>query len=85
MFKEGYYYYVIHRDFATTNPVRCIILVEKKMDDRAYEIRIKKIFESCQRNTYVEELVTSWFEDWCTILKEFKYIPTKAEMLVYAL
>lgn len=67
-----------------SNPIRCIILVERKMNTKSYEIRIKKIFES-QKNTYVEELITSWYEDWCTVFKEFKYIPTKAEMLVYAL
>ena len=85
MFKEGYYYYVIHKDFMESNPIRCIILVERKLDDMSYEIRIKKIFESQQRSTYIEELVTSWFEDWCTVFKEFKYMPTKAEILTYAL
>ena len=86
MFKPNHYYVVIHRDFKIIRPIKCIIKVYSgSQTGKSWEIKIIKIIESDEENTFTEGLTTSWYEEWCEILAEFNRIPNESELLAYVL
>lgn len=81
-FKPNHYYLVDHS-------CNCIIKTIRRLNTynsyygKLWKIEIIKIFNN--HSIYHDGQITSWFEDWCTISKEFKNIHDNAEVLAYVL
>ena len=86
-FKSNNYYCVIHKDFGSSKPIKCIIKVGdcNNKHPKSWMINIIRILDSHIENTFIEGTYVSWYEHWCTVLEEFDHNPTDAEILVYAL
>lgn len=89
MFKPNHYYCVIHRDFATAHPIKCLIKVGNKFDGVAnktsWDIEVIMVFKKSHNISIRKGTTTYWFEEWCEILKEFNHYPNESEILAFAL
>ncbi len=74
-FKPNHYYILTHKEYAKIYPIKCIVkIIKYDTINRVHDLEIIKILESSYENglTYKVGTVTSWYEEWCSNIKELK-------------